>query len=126
VSESNIGARTARLAEILRSEKELLLTGRARDAILLMDEKMEALRSLEDYLSSRDANSIPLEYRTQIETIVDLSRENAIHFEAVRNGLRHAIERLETMHGSAYVGSYTQDGSKVPFTEVTGQFRRMA
>ncbi len=126
MNDNDFSVQTTRLKEILLSEKELLLTGRAREVASLVEEKMGAMQDLETYLASREPASLTSEHRAHIETIVRLSKENSVHFEAVRNGLRHAIERLETMHGSVYVGSYTQDGSKIPFTEVTGQFRRKA
>ena len=58
--------------------------------------------------------------------IVSMAKENAVHFEAIQNGLRRAIQRLESQHANAYVGSYTQTGGKVAFTEVTGQFLKKA
>ena len=121
-----LSAQTGRLRDILLSERSLLLTGRARDAAALMPDKMEAIQDLEAFLADRELNSHPVGHRADMEEIVRLSRENSAHFDAIRNGLRHAIERLESMHGSAYVGSYAQNGSKIPFTEVTGQFRRKA
>tara|TARA_R110000850_G_scaffold191114_1_gene317873 strand:- start:60000 stop:60380 length:381 start_codon:yes stop_codon:yes gene_type:complete len=126
VSHVDLSAQTARLKDILLSERNLLLTGRARDAAALMPDKMDAIQDIEAFLADREPNSLPAAHRTDMEEIVRLSRENSAHFEAIRNGLRHAIERLESMHGSAYVGSYAQNGTKIPFTEVTGQFRRKA
>lgn len=126
MSHSELIARTARLKDILHSERNFLLTGRARDAAGLMPGKMEAIQDLEVFLANREVNSLPVAHRVDMEEIVSLSRENSAHFEAIRNGLRHAIERLESMHGGAYVGSYAANGSKIPFTEVTGQFRRKA
>tara|TARA_R110000796_G_scaffold37497_9_gene94632 strand:- start:47 stop:427 length:381 start_codon:yes stop_codon:yes gene_type:complete len=126
VSHVDLSAQTARLKDILLSERNLLLTGRARDAAALMPDKMDAMQDIEAFLADREPNSLPAAHRTDMEEIVRLSRENSAHFEAIRNGLRHAIERLESMHGSAYVGSYAQNGTKIPFTEVTGQFRRKA
>jgi hypothetical protein len=119
-------AQTARLRDILLSEKDLLLTGRAREAAELLAVKMEAMQDIEAFFESLEPNSLPVEHRADMELIVRLSKENSAHFEAIRNGLRHAIDRLESMHSSAYVGSYAQNGSKIPFTEVTGQFRRKA
>jgi hypothetical protein len=58
--------------------------------------------------------------------IVGLAKENAIHFDAIQNGIRRAIQRLESQHANAYVGSYTQTGGKVAFTEVTGRFLKKA
>lgn len=126
MSHVDLSAQTARLKDILLSERNLLLTGRARDAAALMPDKMDAMQDIEAFLAEREPNSLPAAHRTDMEEIVRLSRENSAHFEAIRNGLRHAIERLESMHGSAYVGSYAQNGTKIPFTEVTGQFRRKA
>lgn len=126
MSHVDLSAQTARLKDILLSERNLLLTGRARDAAALMPDKMDAMQDIEAFLAEREPNSLPAAHRTDMEEIVRLSRENSAHFEAIRNGLRHAIERLESMHGSAYVGSYAQNGTKIPFTEVAGQFRRKA
>ncbi|MEQ9436702.1 hypothetical protein [Hyphomonas sp.] len=126
MSHVDLSAQTARLKDILLSERNLLLTGRARDAAALMPDKMDAMQDIEAFLADREPNSLAAAHRTDMEEIVRLSRENSAHFEAIRNGLRHAIERLESMHGSAYVGSYAQNGAKIPFTEVTGQFRRKA
>tara|TARA_R110002051_G_scaffold232147_1_gene293945 strand:+ start:217 stop:597 length:381 start_codon:yes stop_codon:yes gene_type:complete len=126
MNNQDLRSQTARLRDILLSEKDLLLTGRAREAAALLPVKMEAMQDIEAFLESRDPNSLPIEHRADMELIVRLSKENSAHFEAIRNGLRHAIDRLESMHGSAYVGSYAQNGSKVPFTEVAGQFRRKA
>tara|TARA_R110000772_G_scaffold94457_1_gene192347 strand:- start:127 stop:507 length:381 start_codon:yes stop_codon:yes gene_type:complete len=126
MSNQDLRAQTARLKDILLSEKDMLLTGRAREAAGLLSVKMEAMQDIEAYLESLEPGSLPIEHRADMELIVRLSKENSAHFEAIRNGLRHAIERLESMHSSAYVGSYAQNGSKIPFTEVTGQFRRKA
>ena len=121
-----LSAQTARLKDILLSEKDFLLTGRAREAAALMSDKMEAMQDLEAFLETRQPQSLPSEQRADMETIVRLSTENSAHFQAIRNGLRHAVERLESLHSSAYVGSYAQNGRKIPFTEVTGQFRTKA
>tara|TARA_R110000787_G_scaffold4726_9_gene17902 strand:- start:14213 stop:14593 length:381 start_codon:yes stop_codon:yes gene_type:complete len=126
VNHPELSAQTARLKDILLSEKDFLLTGRAREAAALMSDKMEAMQDLEAFLETRQPQSLPSEHRADMETIVRLSTENSAHFQAIRNGLRHAVERLESLHSSAYVGSYAQNGSKIPFTEVTGQFRTKA
>jgi hypothetical protein len=126
VNHSDLSAQTARLKEILLSEKDFLLTGRAREAAALLSDKMEAMQGIETFLETRESKSFPMGHRADMEEIVRLSRENSAHFKAIRNGLRHAVERLESMHSSAYVGSYAQNGSKIPFTEVTGQFRTKA
>tara|TARA_R110002124_G_scaffold128769_2_gene289788 strand:- start:10796 stop:11176 length:381 start_codon:yes stop_codon:yes gene_type:complete len=126
VNHPELSAQTARLKDILLSEKDFLLTGRAREAAALMSDKMEAMQDLEAFLETRQPQSLPSEHRADMETIVRLSTENSAHFQAIRNGLRHAVERLESLHSSAYVGSYAQNGRKIPFTEVTGQFRTKA
>ena len=122
----DLRAKSGRLKDILLSEKNLLLAGRAREAAELLAVKAEAMQDIETFLESREPGSLPIEHREDMESIVRLSKENSAHFEAIRNGLRHAIDRLESMHGSAYVGSYAQNGSRIPFTEVAGQFRKKA
>lgn len=58
--------------------------------------------------------------------MVQLARENAVYFEAIRNGLRSAITRLEAMHANAYVGSYGAHGQQLAFPQATGAYRKKA
>ena len=122
----SLRARATRLQNILAIEKDMLLTGRARDAISLMDEKLDAITSLESALGDPEMQAMITDHQSILQSIAVSAKETAAHFIAVRNGLRHAIDRLQSLHASAYVGSYGRDGSKVPFTEVTGQFRKKA
>lgn len=126
VSDQAFAAVLARLREILGVERDLLLTGRAKEAVSLIEEKSDVLRQVETALEAQDPNSIPSAQRREIEAVFQLAEENAMHFEAVRNGLRNAIGRIEAMHANAYVGSYGKDGGKVPFSEATGQYRTKA
>ena len=118
--------KATRLKDILAIEKDMLLTGRARDAISLMDEKLDAITSLESALADPEMRAMVADHQSILQSIAISAKENAAHFIAVQNGLRHAIDRLQSLHASAYVGSYGRDGGKVPFTEVTGQFRKKA
>ena len=78
-----LSAQTARLKDILLSEKDFLLTGRAREAAALMSDKMEAMQDLEAFLETRQPQSLPSEHRADMETIVRLSTENSAHFQAI-------------------------------------------
>ena len=61
-----------------------------------------------------------------IIVVEKLQTGSAGGLKAIQNGLRRAIERVESQHANAYVGSYTQTGGKVAFTEVTGHFLKKA
>ena len=115
-----------RLADVLEQERELLLTGQAAGAAALIEEKMQALQDFESLLESTEVATAPLGARRAIEAIVQLAEENAAHMEAIRNGIRHAISRLEAITSSAYVGSYRYDGAQISFTNATGAFNRNA
>lgn len=118
---------TSRLRGLLLQERELLISGRAREAAGLVQSKLDATQQIEAILGPEGQGSgVSAAHRREIEEIVKLARENSAHFEAIRNGLRHAIERLETMHANAYVGSYGQNGAKLAFSGVTGSYLRKA
>ena len=115
-----------RLKNVLAEERQLLLSGRAGETAALMNVKLGAIEELDRAFGTLEAGDIPSEYRTDMHEIAQLARENSVHFEAVQNGLRRAIQRLESLHANAHVGSYAQDGTRVAFTEVTGRFLKKA
>jgi hypothetical protein len=116
----------SRLKNALIEEKQLLIAGQARETIALTDIKLAAMDELQNAFGTLDPVDVPVMYREPMTEIVVLAKENAIHFEAIRNGLRNVIHRLESQHANAYVGSYTQTGGRVAFTEVAGQFQKKA
>ncbi len=124
----NTGIETvfSRLADILDEERDLLLSGRAAEVASLIEEKMEALRDFENLLESPGIAGASMETRRAAETIIKMAEENAAHLEAIRNGLRHAISRIERLNASAHVGSYGQGGAQLSFTNATGTFSRKA
>jgi len=107
----------SRLKDALIEERQLLISGQPRETIPLADIKLAAMDELQNAFGTLDPADVPVMYRQPMTEIVVLAKENAIHFEAIRNGLRSAIRRLESQHANAYVGSYTQ---------VTGQFQKKA
>ena len=111
------------LMDILKAEKILLQSGRAQDSVSLIEDKMNAMQAFEAAFEAQPQNTISIQQRRDIQAIFDMAKENSAHFEAIRNGLSNAITRLETLHGSAYVGSYNHDGGKVPFSGATGQYQ---
>ena len=115
-----------RLADVLEHERELLLTGQAASAAALIEEKMLALQDFESLLESTDVATTPLGVRRAIEAIIQMAEENAAHMEAIRNGIRRAISRIEAITSSAHVGSYRYDGVQISFTNATGAFNRKA
>lgn len=112
----------ARLFEILEAEKTLLLTGQARQVVSLADDKLAAMNELEEVLGALSAESVSDGIRKSIARVMTLANENSAHFEAVRNGLRSAASRLETLGSGSLVGSYGHDGRHVSFTDATGRY----
>ncbi|WP_084395911.1 hypothetical protein [Henriciella aquimarina] len=112
------------LYQILAAEKELLLSGRAADTAGLAEEKLKAMESFEAIVNTLDDRAVSDSHRGQIMRIAKLAQENTIHFTAVRNGLRNAVTRLETMSDESYVGAYRLDGAKTPFTKATGGYEK--
>ena len=114
------------LKETLVLEQQYLLAGRAHDTIDLAEAKLSAMDALQTAFGSLEPGSAPRAYQNDMMQIVSMAKENAVHFEAIQNGLRRAIQRVESQHANAYVGSYTQTGGQVAFTEVSGQFLKKA
>jgi tRNA isopentenyl-2-thiomethyl-A-37 hydroxylase MiaE len=126
MSQFSIQSEIDGLKEALALEQQYLLAGRARETIALAEAKLAAMDALETAFGSLEPGSAPHAFQNDMVEIVSLAKENAVHFEAIQNGLRRAIGRMESQHANAYVGSYTQTGSQVAFTEVTGQFLKKA
>jgi len=114
------------LKKTLVLERQYLLAGRAQETIGLAEAKLSAMDTLETAFGTLEPDAAPRAYQKDMMEIVSMAKENAVHFEAIQNGLRRAIQRLESQHANAYVGSYTQSGAQVAFTEVTGQFLKKA
>ncbi len=111
-----------RLKDLLTTEKELLLAGKARQVASLADEKLSAMNDLEEVLAGSPSGTMLEGVRSSISTVMSLASENSAHFEAVRNGLRNAAARLETLGSGSLVGSYSQDGRQMSFTGATGRY----
>ena len=118
--------RFIRLATVLQQERELLLTGQAARVAELVEEKMSALQDFESFLEGAKAGVSPAGIRTAIDAIIQFADENAVHLEAVRNGIRSAISRLEGIAASTHVGYYRRNGAQISFTNATGAFNRKA
>lgn len=126
MSDAGIREEIFRLKEVLEQERRFLRSGQPQETASLMPAKLSAMEELEKAFGSLEPDDVPSLYRQDMVGIVRAAKENAVHFAAVQNGLRQAISRLESLHATAYVGSYTQTGGKVAFTEVTGQFLKKA
>jgi thioredoxin-like negative regulator of GroEL len=113
-----------RLASVLEQEKELLQSGRAAEAASLIGEKMSALQDFEAIVQGMGELGATMQKRRAIEEIVQMAEENAAHMDAIRNGIRHAIRRLESLNDSAFVGSYGRGGAQLSFTNATGSYNR--
>jgi|JI10StandDraft_1071094.scaffolds.fasta_scaffold86735_4 hypothetical protein len=116
----------AQLANVLEYERELLLSGRAAEVASLIEEKMDALQAFEARLEQMDLTVAAAPIRRAIEQIIQMAEENSVYMEAIRNGIRHAIRRLEAINTSSQVGSYGRGGVQLAFTNATGVFNRKA
>ncbi|MFN7101293.1 MAG: hypothetical protein ACK4N1_01590 [Pseudorhizobium sp.] len=116
----------AALSDVLERERDLLQTGRAAEAAGLIEEKLAALQNFEALVESRRLGGASLETRRAIERIIQMAEENASHMEAIRNGIRRAIQRLERLNTGAQVGSYGRGGAQLSFSNATGTFSRKA
>lgn len=114
----------ARLASILEQEMALLKSGRASEAASLIGDKMRALQDFEANIAGDGELGAPYQKREAIRQIVQMAEENAAHMDAIRNGIRHAIKRLESLNDSAFVGSYGRGGAQLSFTNATGSYNR--
>lgn len=116
----------ARLTDVLERELECLQSGRAAEAAGLIEEKMAALQAFEAAVGAAGLSSAPLQKRRAIEKIIQMAEENAAHMDAIRNGVRRAISRLESLNSSSHVGSYGRGGAQLSFTNATGVYNRKA
>ena len=114
------------LTDILELEQELLTSGRAAEVAGLIEDKMKALQDFEALLQSGGLAGASLDTRRAVERIIQMAEENASHMEAIRNGIRRAIARLESLSSDTQVGSYGRGGAQLSFTNATGAFNRTA
>ena len=112
------------LKTILACEIEMLQSGRVSDAAALIDEKMAAMRDLEVMFEAKSLSKVTPSQRLEIEEIIQMAKLNAVHFEAIQNGVRNVIARIENLDGNAYVGSYKPGGGKVAFPEASGRYSK--
>lgn len=111
-----------KLREILEAERDLLKQGMASDTLSLAQEKMSKMQEFQAYYSAIKPDAVSTADLQEVAAISQLARENAILFEAVRNGLNSVIERLEGLSANSYVGAYDKSGSKVAFNGAQGRY----
>lgn len=110
------------LKEILLKERELLVEGRANDALSLKDQKENALENLTEALQSLQSSSGVGDNLFYLKDIIRLAKANEIHFIAVRNGLRNLMSRLASTDASSQAGVYNQYGNQIRFSGATGGY----
>lgn len=112
------------LKRILESEQNYLRTGRVIDAANLMDEKIAVLSRLQTDLKRYAGGTRDSDLERKVAQLKVIAADNTGYFEAVRNGLSSAIERLANLTADSFVGTYNQAGSKVPFRGSVGRYRK--
>lgn len=120
--EAKIRAAAFDLEHILITERELLLAGQARDAAELNGEKLAALEVFEEAFGARTPVAVSSQTRELVLNVIQLSEENALLLNSVRNGVRSLIARFESPSDDAFVGSYRMGGRQVAFSNATGQY----
>lgn len=122
MSEADIQTAALDLEDILISEREFLMAGRPREAAELSGEKLAALEAFESAFGGRAPIAVSAQTRQLVLDVIQLSEENAVLLNAVRNGVRSLIARFEGPAGDAFVGSYQQGGRQIAFSHATGQY----
>lgn len=122
MSEHRIEEALSTLEDVLVRERELLLSGRARETANLIGEKISALEVFDAVVVNGAENRLRDGQRKRVDAVVGLAKENATHFTAVRNGLQNAISRIESMTDGAYVGAYGANGGQTAFPKATGGY----
>lgn len=112
----------ATLEDILVREQALLLAGRARETADLVKDKVAALQVFDEVVLKPDGNALAGEDRKRVEAIIAIAKENAVHFTSVRNGIRGALGRIESLTDGAYVGAYSAGGGRTAFPKAAGSY----
>lgn len=110
------------LEDILGQEKQLLLSGRAKETVELVGAKMSALEVIDAAAIRAAPSSLSDTQKRRVETIKRMASENAAHFAAVRNGVQNLIQRVGRVTSDSFVGAYGAGGSQTPFTHATGGY----
>lgn len=126
MSEDRIQTAALDLEDILIAEREYLMAGLPRDAAGLSDEKLVALEAFEAAFGTRTPLAVSAQTRQLVRDVIQLSEENALLLNAVRNGVRSLISRFEAPAADVFVGSYRQGGGQVAFSQATGQYLKRA
>lgn len=112
------------LEDVLLAERDFLLSGQVRAAASLVEDKIAALEAFEGAAAAFGAVGAPAAVRALIVRVVQMAEENAVHLEAVRNGLGSLIGRVSGAGQDAYAGVYRQGGGQMAFPQATGQYRK--
>lgn len=112
------------LEDVLLAERDFLLSGQVREAASLVEDKLAALEAFEGAAASLGAGGGTAPIRALIGRVVQMAEENAVHLEAVKNGLSSLIGRVSSAGQDAYAGVYRQGGAQMAFPQATGQYRK--
>lgn len=115
---------TRELRELLIEERDLLKSGHAAETIELAGRKRELIETLEPLMNSWAAQHVPPAQFKAVAEIQTLAKENALHFNSVRNGLRSLIERLDSHSENSKIGAYDQYGNQMKFTRSEGGYKK--
>ena len=115
---------TSELQELLLEEHKLLKAGKAADTIKLTDRKQTLMGALNQIMNSWAPRNVPPAQVKAISDIQGLAKKNSLHFEAVRNGLRSLIERIDSNSENTRIGAYDQYGNQMKFQRSEGGYKK--
>tara|TARA_R100000365_G_C2748660_1_gene81082 strand:+ start:9638 stop:9967 length:330 start_codon:yes stop_codon:yes gene_type:complete len=107
-------------------EKQLLVSGQAHRLAEMSHEKVAAMNAFDGLLQTGGEYLRQASIKRQVEGIVGVARENAVHFLAVQNGLQSILKRIGNVSQDSYVGAYQSNGGHTPFTLATGGYSKKA
>ena len=115
-----------RVESVLMAEKQLLLSGQAHRLAEMSHEKVAAMNAFDGLLQAGGDHLRQASIKRQVEGIVGVAKENAVHFLAVQNGLQSILKRIGNASQDSYVGAYQSNGGQTPFTHATGGYSKKA
>lgn len=121
---SSVSVLTDQLRDILMQERDLLRSGYPVESISLVEEKTEIMAKLGPIVEAWERGEVAGDEIESLQEVISLAQENALRFNAVRNGLRSLIERMSELKSGTQIGAYDQTGNQMQFRRTTGSYKK--
>jgi len=103
------------LRDLLLKERDLLRAGYPVETISLVEKKTEIMQQLGPLIDAWEQGQVADHEVGDLKEIIALAEENALRFNAVRNGMRSLIERLSELSAGTQIGAYDESGKQLQF-----------